>query len=238
MTVSTSFSREFQVSDIVRRAYQYAGLKPAIQRLGAGITADEVAMAQDFLELRLDELQTKSTAVRFRGWKTIPLVAGTQSYTPSGANADVIDIEGAAETYSAATDVKVPCLPIHNEEFFANPSHDVTTGRPVNYTVVRNALPPTLYVWPIPDAAYTLRYRGVRSMRDVDLSSATVDLEPFWSRWLILALAADLAEHSNKPTEHVARLESKAQAAETSARNYSRPHGPMRIRLEHRGPWR
>lgn len=240
MTVSTSFAREFQVQDLIRRAYQMAGLKMPVHRSGAGIDSNEMAMARDFLEFRIDELQTKATGDRFRLW-------GTKTLTPnvSGVNldTDAIDVEGVASTYLNATDIRVPCLPVTHEVYWSNPAVSVTTGRPIQYYVNRaiaatTRVYPTVYFWPIPDQAYTFRYRYVRFTRDVDLDSVTVDLEPYWSRWLVLALAADLAEASNKPTDHVARLEGKAQQSEKAARDYSRPHGAMQIRLAHRGPWR
>lgn len=122
---------------------------------------------------------------------TIPLVAGTATYS---LPADTVDlIEHFIRTGSGATQTDIALTRISISVYATIPNKNVT-GRPVQLFIERLATP-RLTVWPVPDAStpYTLRYWRLRRIQDAGTGVNTPDMPYRFLPCLIAGLAYYLA---------------------------------------------
>lgn len=107
-------------------------------------------------------------------------------------------------------------------DIYDRDSYDVLTnksieGLPTALYVDFDADEPTIYMYPVPDDAYTLYYRRVRELTDFSLSTDNPDFPETTARMLIKGLARDLAPRYRVPLQERVAL---AQEFEMEKREY------------------
>lgn len=238
MTVSTTSAKEYNVGQIVTIAHRQAGLS------GDGVTPTESQMLAgvDLLGLIVQSTAAKGFFAKTVDFYNLTLIAADYTYSLPTNVIDVIgnamyippgftDVtQAAAETYvSAAT-----------REQWHSTSGKGSQGVPSFYWANRTASAVEVRLWPVPsssEAGGVVRFQVHRLRADVTDRTTTVDVERFWTEWLVYQLAADLAIGAALPINRVQMLEAKAAGKLRDATAMAKENAPMRVRLDHRTSW-
>jgi len=237
MTIATTRTRELDIAKICQRAYQLTGLANESQN----ISADKLSFAKDIIETILDDLEADGLRARAVAFETLPLVASQSAYVLS---ADVIDVVGQIMYIPpGATDLdhaagEIPLVPITREDWQLQVAKDAT-GRPLQYYAHRAASPVELRLWPTPTSADlgTLRMQVHRLAADSNDASKTLDLERYWSLYIIWELAHHLAMANSLNMGRVQYFEGIAQKHLEKCKSYSAQKAPARLVVAHRTGW-
>lgn len=219
MTIASTSGTQKTINELVRLAYVLAGLleeSQALADVGGG------GLGRSFLDVMLKELQAKGITARASSFYNVTLTAGTTDYEMPSS---VLDVYGDAMYIPAGEDVdaasgETTVQSMSQDQWHAQSAKDAT-GRPTRLFVMRQATPPTVRFWPIPDEAGTVRVQTHRNLADATSGSATLDLEVYWEGYVIHQLAATLAEAKTMPPDKVGRLTGAALAKLREARAMS-----------------
>lgn len=239
MSANPTATYEFTIAKIVRNAHIIASLMNPSEA-AAGPTWDaQLVFGAQCLEAIMKDIEAEGKLVRARKFLNVTMVSGQGEYA---LGSDIMDVfeDGAfiteGDDVSAPTGT-TPVKPI-DMEMWQRISSQGATGRPVFYMCYRAADPITIRVWPVPGDADegTIRLQAYRFLGQNSDTTKTPDLERYWANYLIHAVAAQLAEAANQPSDKVMRLEAKAQAYLQKAKSYSHQRTPGQIFIAHRGP--
>ncbi len=232
MTVSANATLNYQRDEIIRMAYQLAGLLQA----GREPPADDIAMAADFMNLELMNLQAEGVVLQTieRTTKSLTLAAGA-TYT---LDSDTIDVQigpndEAGAIVAAAGGNPTPIYVMSRDEYITQLA-STATGRPSRVYVEKQATVKAIF-WPAPDATYTWTYAKTRLLRDMDTGAVTVDLARRWLQAVAYAVAAQVALAKGMQLERVGFLRQEAERMKYTLRSDDNQRGGMRFRVVHRG---
>ena len=236
MTVSSSTTFEFDVNDIVLQAYRLAGLL-SIQESLSGIDATFGSHGRKTLERIVDHLATYGINANAVDLTTLSLTAGTNSYELSSSYLDVIDTATYIDASDTADDAEGETIikPIPRDEWVQLPNKSAE-GKPTLYYVHR-AGTLTVYFWPTPNEAGTVRLQVHRLLADVQDGNATVDLQRYWADYLIWELAHQLSMGSSVSMQRTLYLGKWATTKLKKCRSYARQRTAARVGVRHPTPW-
>lgn len=207
MTVSTTSAWQLTRNEIIRRAYQLAGLLEVSQQL----SGDQARQGADFLSMELDSLQNRGRILRTVETGTLTLADGTATYDlPDDTMSIVIDGSQKAGMVSLSGDAETVVTGSSRQQYEALPNKD-EEGRPILCFFDEGATI-TATFYPTPDAAYSFRYVRVRLMRDSDRGSNNIDLGKRWQKAIVYAVAWQAAMANNAPMDRVGAIRAVAEA--------------------------
>ena len=238
MTVSTSVGRKFTIGTIIRLAYQRAGLIA----IGQTPRTDETQYGQLVLEEVTDELSVYGTFARVTGFVNVKLTRGQTEY-PLPAN--VIDLLAPAmyidptNTNVDRADGETPIDLVHEEEWTRYSSKSAS-GRPIKMYADRSSSDDiiTAVLWPVPDEeGATVRFYVQRRLADIDDAGAVLDLQNYWTPYIITRLAARFAQAGSLDAR-AAKLDADAERQLLFARGMANEHADNQIYVDHdTGSW-
>jgi hypothetical protein len=237
MTIAASRTRELDIGKICQRAHQLIGVANESQN----ISADKQALAKDFLEMILDDLEADGLRARAVAFETLALVAGQSTYV---LNADVIDVVGQIMYIPPGTvDLdhaggEIPLIAITREDWQLQVAKDMT-GRPLQYYAHRAASPVELRIWPTPTASDegTLRMQVHRLAADSNDASKTMDVERYWTLHITYKLGALLASAYSLNPGRVGYFEQIAEKHLEKCKSYSAQKTQSRFVVAHSTGW-
>lgn len=234
MTVSTSSTLEFNLSQIALLAYQKAGI---VGPQGLGITSAQATHALQHLELIVKTSEARGLFAKSIGFTYVTLVAATSTYTLAGTVLDVIE-DGAfipvGQPLTGASG-ETPVTYITREKWQGLSAQNAT-GRPTMYFPDRTGATIVVNVWPIPDSgnAGTIRLQTHRLRADVTDGSKTLDFEAYWQEYFVAELGAQLALSHSMNLARVQYLKLEAKEKLDICRAYSNQRGPQQFVMAHR----
>ncbi len=234
MTISASRINELNIQTIIQRAYQVTGLMNANETAGDPNWAAKFAMAADFLDVELKGLQANAVISRHRIFHTVPVVAGTRTYTIAAASS-ILDFVGQGMFKVTGSDIETPVSPIDQDVYQSIPDK-LSTGTPVSFYFQRGDTS-IVYLWPVPTDSGTLTIVAHQLIADGTDQSKTVDLERHWTKYLIYQLAHWLSLSNNLPIATIGKFESLAEKQFKVAKGYSQSGIPGQIYVSHRTGW-
>lgn len=238
MTVSTSVGRKFKIDKLVRMAYRRAGIISIEQEPNDA----EKAHGKDTLEEVVDELETHGLFARVTSFVTLPITVDVTEYA---LPANVVDLLSPAmyidptNTDVTKADGETPIKLILEDEW-TRLSSKSAKGRPTLMYADRSANTDiiTAVLWPRPDEdGGSVRFYVHRRLADTDDGNATLDLQTYWSSYIISTLASRLAQDSSLD----ARAASLAQTAARQlvfAKDKANERPGTQIYVDHTGGWR
>lgn len=233
MTISSSRTREFNVERIILMAYRAAGLMSESQDTGDPSWAAKSAAGIDWLDVILDQADA-NVILRNTVFLDVATVDGTSTYTLGTSYIDLIGDGMYLPTGQTTGETVV--TPMSRQEW-QSLSDKVSTGRPYRYYLHRTASP-TIYLWPPPNEDGSIRFQAQQLVADVGSDGAnTVDIDRYWTMWLILELAGILAMSNSLPEAKVLMLQAKAKAAREDAESKAQSSGDVQIYIDHPTPW-
>ncbi len=234
MTAMTTNTRELDIDKLVLTAYQYAGLLNEMQTAQGPQWDARSVYGRNQLEVIVDQLGAEGIFERSMEWYDLSVAAGARATELPG---DTVDVRGTAKLIqSDLAETLLTLDPLARDGY--NELIVPTTGGTPGRFYVSRGVPMSLYLWPVPESAVTVRIQRQKLSFDNSRGSATVDLERYWMDYLLNELAARLALGSGLSVERAAIYTAKAQAAKLAARSKSSGQLPSRIIVDHPGPWR
>ena len=234
MTVAVTSTRELTIDQVVKLAWRCAGLLS----VDANPTEGQYGIGRELLETMTDELVTQGLFARSVDFYNLTLVAGTHIYSLPNTTVDVIGNGAYLEPGESLTQAsgETTVQPI-DRAMYQSISAKSSSGSPTMYYLHRVSAPPSVYFWPIPSEAGTVRFQVQKLLADCDTGASTLDVERFWVRGLVWALAAEIAASQSLPAPTVMRLEGKAEGLLRRARSYASEHINLSFQMGHRTPW-
>jgi hypothetical protein len=164
-------------------------IEHAIRRCGIPVekqTPDTIQLARDNLFFLFTSFANRGLPLWCVEEVSIPLVAGTKSYTCPDGTIDILNLNLRQTIGATYTDRVLPR--ISRDQYFALPNKDVQ-GVPLQYWYDRQ-LEPVITLWPVPnDTTYTLRLVRQRQIADVGGLTETLDIPTRWIEATIWQLA-------------------------------------------------
>ena len=170
--------------------------------------------------------------------QNVTLAAGTATYTLPATVFDVIENGAyirAGDSVTAAS-AELPVIQKDIEAWQALGTK-AASGPPTLFYVDKSVFPIRVTLWPTPDDAGTIRFQMHRLLSDVSDGNATVDLERFWTQYLLWELAHQLASASSQPDAKCGRLHGTAMEYRQRAKAASNQHVPSLVYLDHATTW-
>lgn len=239
MTVSTSVGRRYTVGEILRRTAQVGGVLSAQQNLNAAdrelgrfmleAVLDEIASeggpiarAIVFEEISLTAADVSAQTYRFNLPSTVLDVVGDGMWIPS----DQADTDRA----QGETAVKL----IGHELWHLQSNKAALSSRPTLMYLHRELDIAALWLWPIPTDAGTLRVPAQRFLADVDDDTATLDLQPYWTNYILRSMSELWGSAKSLPVGDRALRGSQALAAMRRAKSKAKSMADTQIHVRRR----
>jgi len=225
MAVSASTGRQFTVNEIVRLAFQFAGLITIEQTP----TPAQYDFGRKNLEILLDDLEGDGHVfARFTDFYVQLLVVGQEDYIMP---AHVIDLLSPA---MYVTDSGETVVELISEEEWQRYSVKDFQSRPYKFYSRRQGDLLVARLWPKPEKADSIRFRIQRKLADADDGNATLDLENYWVNYVRTELARVLAT-SQSLEQNAALLARDAEKALLKARMKSNSRSNNYVHISHSG---
>jgi len=229
LTVSSTATFELDVSGIIRRGMQVAGLLEASQQPS---DADE-EMARDFVNLELDELQAEGDVQRTWTRTTLPLVAGTSTYS---LDSDCVDVfvgpDNVVGTIVPSSGAETPVTVMSRHEYVSK-SDKTSQSTPTRVMVERTATIKLVF-WPVPPTSPgSFRYQKGTLMRDANPTNYTPDIDRKRAKALIWAVAYDMAVAKKMGIDRVGMLRAERDRLKAVARANDVERGHAQFYVAH-----
>jgi hypothetical protein len=233
VTVSSSYSLDYTRDELLKTAFQLAGVVDEEHDPSAA----DYAMASRFLNLELMALQAEGVVLRSVERTTLTLVSGTATYT---LPADTVDVQfGPNDEVGTIVDSdskETSVLSMSRHEYLGiTDKTSAVTGRP-SRAYVEKLASVTVTLWPVPDStAVSLRYARVRLLRDGDTGAVTMDLHRKWLKFVTYASAANIARAKSLGLDAVGDLQNQAERMKAVCLADDSQRGKIRLRVSHPG---
>jgi hypothetical protein len=207
---------------IAKQALQLCGLLP----LGRVPKPDMLNDARDLLTMILKQLQARGVTLTQAPRLTLPVLAGTATYT---LPADIIDVEFPT-TIAKVGDENDNWVERMVYSDYQTISNKTTTGQPTRAYVEKLATLSVIF-WPVPDVDYTWNYRGIRLIVDMDSGLVTMGLTQKWLGAIAWRLAYWLAHAYNLPAQKRMELQAEANSQEALVMGQENERGDLQMML-------
>ena len=154
MALSGTTTFDLTIEEIISEAFERCGLQSR--------TGYDLKTARRSLNLMFADWANRGLNLWTIELRTKTLTASTSSYS---LDADLVDILSASLYTSSNTTVDKQVDRISRAEYL-HISKKSTEGTPTQFYPLRGQSTPTLYVYPTPDAADTLKYWGLTRIND------------------------------------------------------------------------
>lgn len=220
MTTSGTAVFNLDLAEIVEEAFERAGAE-----LRSGY---DLKTARRSLNLLLADFANRGINMWTIEQASIPLVAGTATYTLPTDTVDLI--EHSIRTGSGvATQVDINISRISVSTYATIPAK-LATGRPIQLMVSRT-IAPSFTVWPVPDAVqtYTLVYWRLRRLQDAGNGVNTPDIPFRFLPCVVAGLAYYLALKVPGGMDRLGVLKEQYDSAWQLASEEDREKAPVRF---------
>ncbi|MDX2253291.1 MAG: hypothetical protein NW202_13480 [Nitrospira sp.] len=233
MTANTTRTRELNIEVIVYLAGRTAGLLNSQQRPGTQAYSLLAADAMDYLELEVDALAVEGIMARHTDILSVTMVDGQATYSLAS---DTIEVFGYAMFVDG--DVRTAVSPVLREAYHMLPDQSAS-GQPMLYYVDKQQ---TIQVklWPVPASAEdgkTIEFQRHYLSGDNNDASKTPDLERYWAKYLVFAVAHHLMVASGRSPQDCGYVRSQADLMLRKSIGKSRQRPGTQIRVAHRTGW-
>lgn len=192
MTVAPTNTQNQTIDALCKKAMQMSGVVDSNADINSAHMQPDLIMCRTFLQSILNKISTDAP-LRFIRFQEVALTAGTYKYTLAATVLDVLGdamyIEPGEDTSKASGETLVA---IKSMDHWHKLSDKSAPGRPTQMFVYRQA-PIELRLYPIPDAAGTLRIQAHEQPADSIYGTYNVDLEPYWFDYIETELAKKFA---------------------------------------------
>lgn len=182
--------------DIFEEAYERAGIE-----LNTGY---DLRTARRSLNIMLLEWQNRGLNLFTIDEGTLPIAAGTATYTMPVDTIDVIEHNIRTGTGTNQVDTALERISVSN---YAAQSNKNTTGKPSQIYVQRLATETKVTLWPVPDTSYTLSFFRLKGIDGLSTGiGTTAAIPPRFIPCLVAGLAYQIAMKKPESSDRVVPL--------------------------------
>ena len=185
MTTSGTATFNLDLVDLIDEAYERCGMEGA--RNGY-----DLRTARRSLNLLLTSWANMGLNLWTLEQGTVPMVAGTATYTLPADTVDLLDTVLRTTTSGVSADIAMTRISVST---YATIPNKAVTGRPIQVFIERLTVP-RITVWPVPDVSstYTMVYWRLRRIQDAaQQADNTMDVPFRFLPALVSGLASYLA---------------------------------------------
>ena len=229
MSIYSSSSRQFSVSELVRLAFIDARL------IGIHTTPDaaQAKYGRDKLDIILDRMPLRAPTVRQSRVDSVALSNGVNEYDLGIPGPAWYIEEGDSLT---APEHRHPVDVVGEVRWYElSQGNVVTADYPTAVWAQTSETPPLLHVWPPPTGG-TIQIRVTRLLADAGPGANELDIERVWVPYLQKALTAELLQQRSVAEAKAVRTEAEALLTEVNNADGEQSQTTLTFRRENR--WR
>lgn len=211
---ATDFDYIATRNEIIESAFEIVGVKDKEQPLTAGQLDQGIKALQTLIK----HWSNKHLFMWSFSQDSFSTVALQVSYT-STIDTTMIGLEKAWVVDS--TD-EIPIKVVSYSRYLDIINKTSSTGRPLVAAFTRTPSP-IIYLWPEPDAIYTMKIAKILPLKDFDLAAGTGDLSAQFLKALTYGLAEDLYDRYPGPMNQMQFIQQKAAVLFQEAKNSDQP---------------
>jgi|TARA_R110000744_G_scaffold12832_3_gene37854 hypothetical protein len=211
-----------ELNELFEEAYERAGLE---MRSGY-----DLKTARRSLNIMTLEWQNRGLNLFTIEAGTLPLIAGTATYTMPADTIDLIEHQLRTGTGTSQLDAYIDRMSVST---YSQQGNKNATGRPSQIYVQRNATDVQVTLWPVPDSTqtYTLSYyrlKGIDGLAD-GIGAATTSVPPRFVPALVAGLAYYIAMKKPEVSERVIPLKQEYEAQFLLAANEDQDRATLQV---------
>ena len=209
---STDYDFNLTRNKIIEGALRIVGaLAP-----GQTLSGEKFVGANEALNAMVKEWQSDGVFLWESKVATVPSVASTATYTLGN---DVLAVDNVWYN-DGNSDIPVKLVPWNEYQDIYD--KDDESNSPVYAAVDNDKATLTLYLWPVPNGVYTIRYQYIERMKDLDTASGNPDFPQHWLKAIKYGLAADLVDEYRKTLQERQYITNKAEFLLAKAKKSNR----------------
>jgi len=204
-------------NEVIQRAFRIVGaLEP-----GEVLSANMLAQGVDALQQLVKSWSNKHLFLWSFDKSSFATVSTQLLYTITDLSGEDDAIIGLDEAWVVDSTQDLPLEVISYSRYQDIPDK-ASTGRPlaIAYKPTPN---PSFYLWPVPDAVYTIKTLSIYPLKDFDDASGSGDLPAEFQKALTYGLAEDLFDEYPGPMNERTYIAGKAQELFRQAKNADMP---------------
>lgn len=237
MTISTTVGTEPTIATLVKRAYQLCGTLESSQ----DPTSADAALGRELLDLILNDFAADGVFARAVDFTFLALDgdSSTYKYTLDSAILDVLGDAAyipADQTDTERASSETLIKQITREQWHSLGDHSAT-GTPSMMYIHRANAQLEVSFYPIPDEAGNVRLQTHMKLADTYDSSATLDLEEYWTSAVLFELAFQLGMAKSVPAQTLSMLKQQAESRRERAKGKANPRGNGQFFVAHTTGW-
>lgn len=205
-------------NEIIEGAFRIVGALEVEQNLTAGMLEQGVKA----LQLLVKSWSNKHLHLWSFNKSSFTTVAAQEAYTTSDLVGDDDAIIGLDKAWVVSSNDDLPLEIISYSRYLDFFDKETNTGRPAAIAFKRTPSP-SFYVWPSPDAAYTIKTLSVYPLKDFDVADGSGNIPANFQRALKYCLAEDLFDEYPGPMNERQFVQNKAAELFREARNFDMP---------------
>lgn len=172
---------------------------------GQTLSGDRLVTANEALNLLVKEWQAEGVFLWQSKVATETAVVSQASYTLGN---DILAVDNVWYN-DGNTDIPVALIPWN--EYQSTYDKDDESNSPVYAAVDHHPTTLSLYLWPVPNTAYTIRYQYIERLKDMDTAAGNAPVPQHWLRALKYGLAAELMDEYRKTLQERKYISDKAE---------------------------
>lgn len=211
--MATSGSTDFSQTglEIIEDAFYLAGAA----QIEEGLSNEDFTLGKRVLNRMVKHWQTNHIHLWRYAEGSFSTVADTQSYTMGTGGDFTTRPLKITSMRHVENSIDTPMFPLAREEYFDLPDK-AASGKPTNFYYDPQGgatATGTLYIWPVDDAANTLKFTYMRQFEDFDAGANDPDFPQEWLDCLVYNLAVRIGHHFGTGTDEV-KLEAERMLEE------------------------
>jgi hypothetical protein len=211
---ATDFDYIATRNQIIEGAFRIVGALEPEQNLTAGM----LDQGRKALELLVKSWSNKHLFLWSFNQTSFPTIVNQEAYT-STLDQNIIGLEKA---WVVDSNDDIPIEVVSYSRYLDFYDKETNAGRPK--AIAYKPLPtPSFYVWPSPDAIYTVKALAVFPLKDLELAEECGDIPVRFQRALKYCLAEDLFDEYPGPMNERQYIQEKALVLFTEAKNQDVP---------------
>lgn len=187
---------------IIEGAFRIVG----VLEKGQNLTANMLEQGVEALQLLVKSWSNKHLFLWSFDLETFSTVIGQEAYTTAALDAEIIGLDKAWVVESGED---LPLEVISWSRYLDIYDKETNSGRP--FAIAFKPTPsPSVYLWPSPDAVYSIKALCIYPLQDFDLAAGTGDTPVRFQRALKYGLAEDLFDEYPGPMNEREYVRGKA----------------------------
>lgn len=215
---ATDFDYLATRNEIIEGAFRIVG---ALEK-GQSLTAELLDQGIKALQLLVKSWSNKHLFLWSFDQSSFPTVSGQEVYTTSDLSGDDDLIIGLDKAWYVDSNEDIPLEVISYSRYLDIYDKETNSGTPT--AIAFKPTPePTFYIWPSPDAVYTIKTLAVYPLKDFDAAASSGDVPARFQRALKYALAEDLFDEYPGPMNERQYVQNKAAVLFMEAKHSDEP---------------